>query len=134
MRKLKPAKENKKSRMMDRLYGTGYSEEVFQQLEKLDPAFNDIVQQFAYGEIWARSGLSIRDKSLVTIAALIALGKEEQTKIHIRGFLRSGGTVAELKSVLIHLVVYCGFPAAMNGFSALQIVLERMRNEHYERQ
>ena len=109
--------------MMDNLYGKKYAKYVFLRLEKLDPDFNSLTQSIAYDTIWAREGLKIREKSLITIAALIAMGKEEQTKIHMRGFLRSGGTEKELRNVLIHLSVYCGFPAAMNGLDALKDVI-----------
>ncbi|MBI4668195.1 MAG: carboxymuconolactone decarboxylase family protein [Elusimicrobia bacterium] len=128
MQNSKSKKSNKKSRMMDKLYGPKYAQHVFRRLEELDPELNRITQEIPYDVFWAREQLSIRDKSLVTVAALIAMGKEEQTKIHMRGFLRSGGTVNDLRNVLIHLAVYCGFPAAMNGFAALKEVTEKIRS------
>lgn len=110
------------SPLMQRLYGEAYAKDVFERLQFLDREFNELVQEVAYERFWSRPGLTVRDKSLVTIAALIASGKEEQTKIHMRGFLKSGGTYNELRSAIIHLTVYCGFPAAMTAFAALRSI------------
>ncbi|HUP56705.1 MAG TPA: carboxymuconolactone decarboxylase family protein [Bdellovibrionota bacterium] len=105
---------------MDRLYGKAYAKEVFFRLAELDREFNELIQEIPYDRFWSRPELSIRDKSLVTIAALVATGREEQTRIHMRGFLKAGGTYNELRNAIIHLAVYCGFPAAMNAFAALK--------------
>lgn len=112
------------SKTMNKLYGEEYSEEVKKWLNKLNPEFSELVQDIAYDQFWAREGLSIREKSLITISALVAQGKEDQTKIHMRGFLESGSKLKELESVLIHLIVYCGFPAVMTAFAHLKAVKE----------
>jgi 4-carboxymuconolactone decarboxylase len=112
------------SRMMRELYGETFASDVAKRLEELNPELNRVIQDIAYEQIWSRQGLPCREKALITVAALIALGKEEQTKIHMTGFLKSGGTVSDLENALIHLAIYCGFPAAMNGFAALKKVLE----------
>lgn len=120
----------KKSKQMDKLYGKQYSQKVFNRLEELDPELNVLIQSVAYDTFWGRKGLSVRDKSLITIAALIAMGKEEQTRIHMNGFLNAGGTQDEVRSALLHLAVYCGFPAIMNGFAAFNDVKkQRGKNE-----
>jgi 4-carboxymuconolactone decarboxylase len=61
---------------------------------------------------------------MVTVTSLVALGKHEQLKIHIRGYLHSGGTFDELEDIFIHLIVYCGFPAVMNAFAILKELRE----------
>ncbi len=121
---LGPMSQTPRSPQMDQLYGTGYAREVFDRLESLDPELNAVIQDVAYGTFWARPGLNTRDKALITVSALIAMGKEEQSRIHMRGFLNAGGTVEELRNMLLHLSVYCGFPAAMNGFQALRDVVK----------
>lgn len=122
-------KAGRMSKMMTALYGASYAERAVQRLEDLDPEFNRIGQEVAYDFFWSRKGLGIRDKSLITVAALVAMGKEEQTRAHMRGFLHVGGTAAELRNALIHLALYCGFPAAMNGFVALKAVLKEIKSE-----
>jgi 4-carboxymuconolactone decarboxylase len=115
-----------RSTLMDELYGKKYSQAVYERLESLDPELNTLIQEIPYDLIWSRPGLSMRDKSLITVTALIAMGKEEQSRIHMRGFLNSGGTSEELKNTILHLTMYCGFPTAMNAFQALNDVLKQM--------
>lgn len=113
---------------MMELYGAGYSKQVFDRLHFLDRELNDLIQRIPYDQFWSREGLSTRDKSLITIAALTALGRDEQIQIHMRGFLKSVGTMNELRNALIHLAIYCGFPAALNGFKALRSIPDPRRS------
>lgn len=114
------------SKVLSELYGETYAKEVAARLESLDPQFAGITQAIPYELFWNRPGLCIRDKSIATIAALVALGREEQTAIHMRGFLHSGGNIDDLRNLLIHLAIYCGFPAAMAGFATLKKVRESL--------
>ncbi len=106
--------------MLTELYGEEFAKQVYDRLESLDPELNSLIQAIPYDQFWSRSVLSIRDKSIATIAALVALGREEQTQIHMRGFLHSGGSEEELRNLLIHLAIYCGFPASMAAFASLK--------------
>jgi alkylhydroperoxidase/carboxymuconolactone decarboxylase family protein YurZ len=112
-----------KSLMMDTLYGTEVADKVYTRLQELDPVLNDVIQRVAYDHFWARPGLNIRDKSLVTVSSLIALGKEEQTRIHMNGFLNAGGTVEELKFALVYLSTVAAPETAKKGKVALLDVL-----------
>jgi 4-carboxymuconolactone decarboxylase len=114
------------SKTLTELYGEAYAKEVLTRLESLDPELSQIIQDIPYDKFWSRNHLSIRDKSIATIAALVALGREEQTAIHMRGFLHSGGSHDDLRNLLIHLAIYCGFPAAMAGFATLKKVKESL--------
>lgn len=117
----------KQSEMMNKLYGQKYANRVSARLDELSPDIDDLIQTVAYDQFWAREGLSIKEKSLATISALVALGKEEQTLIHMNGFLNAGGTERELENLIIHLAVYCGFPTSLNALSVLkQIKDERI--------
>ncbi len=95
--------KTKKSPLMDELYGIEQSNQVYKMLENLDPELNKEVQEIAYEHYWARSGLVVRDKSLITLSSLISLGKEKQIRPHIVGFLNTGGTKEELINVLCFL-------------------------------
>ncbi|QCR45299.1 4-carboxymuconolactone decarboxylase [Curtobacterium sp. SGAir0471] len=77
-----------------------------------------------FDEVWERNGLSKRDRSLVTIAALTALGKTDQLRFHL-GFARSNGvTDRELEEALLHLAFYTGWPNGMSGTTVLRDVIE----------
>jgi len=108
------------------LYGNDYASELEQYLQDLHPDLNEAVQRLAYDGLWGRSGLSQRDKSLITVASLVALYRPEQLQLHIRGFLNSGGTVADLRNVFIHLSGYCGFPPVLTAFRILKETIHDM--------
>lgn len=128
--KLPKLKANKKrgkpSSMMEQLYGAEHAKELFDRLNHFDTELCDVTQDVAYDVFWARPGLPTRDKSLITVAALITMGLERQTKVHMQGFLNSGGTVDELRGAILHLAVYCGFPRAIRGFAALREVRDAL--------
>jgi 4-carboxymuconolactone decarboxylase len=81
------------------------------------------ITRAAWGDVWQRPGLDLKTRSLVTVALLTALGKQQELKGHVRGALNNGATVAELQEVLLHAAVYCGVPAAVDAFrSAAEVV------------
>ncbi len=89
-------------------------------------AFQDLVTRYAWGEIWTRPGLPRRTRSLVTIAALVALNRGEELKLHLRAALRNGVKPAEIEEVLLQMAVYCGVPAANSAFHlAAEVLGER---------
>lgn len=86
--------------------------------------FQDLLTTFAWGGIWSRPGLDRRTRSCVTVALLVALGREEELALHIRGALNNGVSVDEIKEVLLQTAVYCGIPAANSAFRVGGAVLE----------
>jgi 4-carboxymuconolactone decarboxylase len=79
---------------------------------KLAPDFYRYVAETAFGMIWSRPGLALRDRSLATVAQLAALGRSDELRAHLRGALNVGPTRDELVEVLIQTAVYAGVPAA----------------------
>ncbi len=86
--------------------------------------FQDLVTRYAWGDVWSRPGLDRRTRSCITLAALVATGREHELAMHVRAALRNGVTPDELKEVLLHCAVYCGVPAANGAFAIAQGVLE----------
>ena len=76
-----------------------------------DPFYNPALEHL-FGEIWSRPGFALRDRSLVTIAALAVLGRTEQFRFHLHGALNVGITPTEIEEMLVHLAYYGGFPVA----------------------
>ena len=70
----------------------------------------------AWGDVWQREGLDLKTRSLITVAMLTALGKQNELKGHVRGALNNGATIAEIQEVLLHATIYCGVPAAVEAF------------------
>ena len=77
----------------------------------------------AWGDVWQRPGLELKTRSMITVAMLIAMGKQHELKGHVRGALNNGVTPAELQEVLLHAAVYCGVPSAVEAFrTAAEVV------------
>ena len=78
--------------------------------------FQDFITRYAWGEMWSRPGLDRRSRSLMTMAMMIALGRWDEFRLHIRAALNNGLTVAEIKEVILHSAIYAGVPAANSAF------------------
>jgi 4-carboxymuconolactone decarboxylase len=76
------------------------------------PALAELSDRVLFGEVWERDALGKRDRSLVTVACLIALGRDEQLPFHLAAAIDHGVTVDELREVVTHLAFYAGWPAA----------------------
>jgi 4-carboxymuconolactone decarboxylase len=88
---------------------------------------SDFVDYFvaaAWGDVWTRPGLDLRTRSCVTVAMLVALNRPDELRLHVRGALRNGVTEDELKEILLQAAVYCGVPAANEGYRLAQEVLQ----------
>jgi 4-carboxymuconolactone decarboxylase len=85
--------------------------------------FQDLITRYAWGEIWARPGLSRAERSIVTLTALAVLRQEEELAMHIRAARRNGLTVRQIQEVLLQVAVYAGVPAANRAFAIAQRVL-----------
>ena len=79
--------------------------------------------EFAFGDLWARSQLSRRDRSLVVVSILVALSKPDELQFHIPGALNHGVTERELEGVMATAAPYCGFPRAVEGYRTLRRIL-----------
>jgi 4-carboxymuconolactone decarboxylase len=93
---------------------------------KGDPFTEDLQQYvtaFAWGDIWARPGLSLRERSLMNLAMLTALNRPHELRTHVRGALNNGVTPEQIREVFLHTMVYCGFPAAIDSFRVAKEVL-----------
>jgi 4-carboxymuconolactone decarboxylase len=76
----------------------------------------EYLTRYAWGDIWSRSGLERRDRSILNLGMLIALGRQDELKLHLRGALTNGLTREEVRECLLQTVVYCGAPAALDAF------------------
>ena len=91
--------------------------------------FQDLITRYAWGEVWSRPGLPRRTRSLLTLALMVALGRGEELRLHLRGARHNGVTPAEIKEVLLHTAIYCGVPAAHAAFQVAEEVLAEMEAE-----
>ncbi|MFC3493220.1 carboxymuconolactone decarboxylase family protein [Glycomyces rhizosphaerae] len=96
---------------------------VVTSLADIAPDLGRFIAEFAYGDVLTRPELDLRDRELVTIGALAALGNAApQLRFHINGALNAGCTRTEVIEALIQIAVYAGFPAAINAVEAAREV------------
>jgi 4-carboxymuconolactone decarboxylase len=82
---------------------------------QLSADIDDYLNSACFGDAWARPGLDLRTRRLLTIAMLAALGRERQLRGHIAGALQQGISREEVLETLIHVIPYAGFPAGLTG-------------------
>ncbi|MDR5655033.1 carboxymuconolactone decarboxylase family protein [Ruixingdingia sedimenti] len=85
-----------------------------------------LVTEICWDEIWNRPGLGRRERSILNLGMIIALGRMHELRLHVRGAVNNGLTVEEIREVFLQAAVYCGVPAAMDGFRTAQEVLRDM--------
>jgi 4-carboxymuconolactone decarboxylase len=91
----------------------------------IDPKLAELTDNVLFGDVWERPGLSKRDRSLITVAALIALNRPEQLRSHIRLARENGVTQDEVVEMMTHLAFYAGWPNAINAVNVARDVFEK---------
>lgn len=81
-----------------------------------DENFQEFITRYAWGEVWQGDSLSTRDRHLITLAMMAALGKEQEFSMHVRATKQTGVTQAELADILKTVAIYAGLPAANTAF------------------
>ncbi len=96
--------------------GEKYVEDALANASEFTRDFQEFATEHCWGACWTRGGISDKTRSLLNIAILAAAGRERELKLHVGGAIRNGATKEEIKEVLIQVAVYCGIPAANDGF------------------
>jgi len=91
----------------------------------LDADFQAFITEGAWGSVWSRPGLTLRERSIVTLTLLAALGNHEELAMHIRATARTGATPQDVLEAMLHVAIYAGVPRANH---ALRIAKETFRD------
>src|SRR5688572_15858359 len=119
--------------MRKRVLGDEYVERAFKKADEMTMPLQEIVTEFAWGGVWTRPGLPLKTRSLATLAMCVALNRPKEIKIHLRGAVRNGCTRTEIRELLLHSFIYCGGPAALDGFAAVVEALPQIEKEEKKR-
>jgi len=104
--------------------GESFVDRAFTNATDYTLPMQEFITANAWGNVWQRPGLDLKTRSLVTVAMLTALGKQTELKGHVRGALNNGATPEEIREIMLHATVYCGFPAAIEAFRSATEVVE----------
>jgi 4-carboxymuconolactone decarboxylase len=89
--------------------------------------FEEMVARYCFAEVWGREEQLPRNlRSMITIAMLVALGRSHEVRVHVQGAITNGVTKEQIREILIHASIYCGVPAAVDGFRSAAEVLDEL--------
>ncbi len=113
---------NKGMHVRRSVLGDNHVDTANSKINEFNADFQEFITKYAWGEIWLRPGLSKHNRSLITIAMLVALNRSAELKMHIKAAFNNGVTKDEIKEVLMHSALYCGLPAANEAIHAAEEV------------
>ena len=114
--------------------GDSYVDGAEAKKSAFDADFQKFITEGAWGSVWSRDGISRRERSMITVALLAALGHDEELAMHTRACANTGASAEDLKEALLHVAVYAGVPAANRGFKIVKQVLESEGKTEDERE
>ncbi len=103
-----------------KVLGDAHVDEAELRKTSFDAPFQDLITEGAWGHVWSRPGLDFRERSMITIALLAALGHDEEVKMHVRATRNTGATKQDICEVLLHVSLYAGIPAANHAIGLVK--------------
>ena len=107
--------------------GNKHVENAIKNTNKIDEKFQKFITEGAWGLVWSGDQLSKRDRSLITISLLAALGHYEELEMHFNASKNTGATYSDIAETLMHVAVYAGVPASNSAFKILKKVFQESK-------
>ena len=107
-----------------RVLGDKYVDRALDGLDAFNAEFQQLVTDYCWGRVWTRSTLDDRQRSLINLGMIAALNRSGEFRTHVRGALRNGCTVEEIRDTLLQVAVYCGIPAGVEAFRLARQVFD----------
>jgi 4-carboxymuconolactone decarboxylase len=109
--------------------GADHVERSLAAADDFSRPFQELITEYCWGAVWGRPGLPRKTRSLLNLAMLTALNREEEFKLHVRAAVRNGVTREEISEVLLQAAIYCGVPAANSAFKQAREVFAQMARD-----
>ena len=109
-----------------KVLGDAHVERAQAAATDFDRPFQDLITEAAWGHVWSRPGWTLRERSIVTIALLAALGHDEEVAMHISATLNTGATRDDIREALLHVAIYAGVPAANRAIRIAKQVFQQL--------
>ena len=107
-----------------RVLGDEYVDNALANVDAFNSEFQELVSEYCWGKVWGRSALSDQQRSLNNLSMMAALNRPHEFKIHMRGALRNGCSLDEIRDTLLQVAIYCGIPAGVEASRLAREVLE----------
>lgn len=114
--------------------GSEHVDRATAAMTAFDEPFQTFITEGAWGSVWSRPHLTRRERSLITLALLAALGHHEEVAMHTRATANTGASPEDIREALLHVAVYAGAPAANSAFRIVKKALSDMRSAGTEKQ
>ncbi len=112
-----------------RILGDTHVDRAEASKTEFDEPFQALITEAAWGHVWARPDWSDRERSIVTIALLAALGHHDELAMHVRATRNTGATADDLREAMLHVAIYAGVPAANHAIKIVKQALEDIAGE-----
>ena len=99
---------------------------------EFDAPFQELITEAAWGHVWSRPNWTKRERSIVTIALLAALGQHDELAMHVRATARTGATAEDLREAMLHVAIYAGVPTANHAIKIMKQVLPELQSGDQE--
>ncbi len=110
-----------------RVLGDRHVDAAIRRTTSFDEPFQELITATAWQRVWSRRQLTLRERSLVTIALLAALGHDEEVAMHVRATANTGASEEDITEALLHVAIYAGVPAANRAFKIAKTTLATMK-------
>ena len=108
------------------IFGAELADKAWAAADDFNRPFEELVNQYCFGEIWGRPGLDRKTRSIVTLSMLTGLNRPNQIRAHVRGAITNGVSKDEIKELFLQAAIYCGVPTAVDSFRIAREVFEEM--------
>ncbi|MDR5798149.1 carboxymuconolactone decarboxylase family protein [Caballeronia sp. LZ008] len=106
--------------------GDAYVDRSLKDADEFNRPFQELVTEYCWGACWGDSTLAARERSLLNLGMIAALGKMHEFELHVRGAIKNGISNDELRAALIQIAVYCGIPVGVDCFRVTRKVLAEL--------
>jgi len=89
-------------RLRREMFGAEFTDRQIERANRFTQPMQDVVSKYCFGETWSREGLTRRERSMITLSALCAMGRLHELRIHVKGALENGVTPLEIREILLH--------------------------------
>ena len=123
-----PDKVNNGTLTRRKVLGGAHVDKALDQKTSFDKPFQNLITESAWGTVWANDTISLRERSMITLALLAATGNFDEIPMHIRATANTGASKEDIREAFMHVAIYAGVPKANHAFKIAKKVFEDMDN------
>ena len=125
---LKPQKINNGILTRRKVLGDKHVDKALEQTTSFDEPFQNLITESAWGTVWKNEAISLRERSMITLALLAATGNFDEIPMHVRATANTGASKDDIREAFMHVAIYAGVPKANHAFKIAKKVFEDMDN------